>query len=106
MAGSAHAVLWTAVGGLVLLFSGLGWIAAIVSLALTPAARREILEAQGTKRGLGFLLAGKICAWVTIGLSALAWCWAWRSSWAWGRTAPSTAPRPTTPTALNTVFVP
>ena len=71
VAGLAHAVLWTAVGGLLLVFSGLGWIAAIVALALTPGARREITESQGAKRGLGFLLAGKICAWVTIGLSAL-----------------------------------
>jgi hypothetical protein len=70
--GMAHAVLWTAVGGVVLLFSGVGWIAAIVALALTPGARREILESGGAKRGLGFLLAGKICAWVTIGLTVLA----------------------------------
>ena len=71
VAGMAHAVLWTAVGGLVLMGTGLGWIAAIVALALTPGARREVLESQGTKRGLGFLLAGKICAWVNIGLTVL-----------------------------------
>jgi hypothetical protein len=71
VAGMAHAVLWTAVGGLVLMFTGLGWIAAIVALALTPGARREIMEANGAKRGLGFLLAGKICAWVNIGLTVL-----------------------------------
>ncbi|WP_432524504.1 hypothetical protein [Kineococcus sp. SYSU DK006] len=69
--GMAHAVLWTAVGGLVLMGTGLGWIAAIVALALAPGARREVLESQGTKRGLGFLLAGKICAWVNIGLTVL-----------------------------------
>ncbi|WP_432561263.1 DUF4190 domain-containing protein [Kineococcus sp. SYSU DK003] len=69
--GMAHAVLWTAVGGLVLSFTGLGWIASIVALALTPGARREILESHGTRRGLGFLLAGKICAWVNIGLTVL-----------------------------------
>ncbi|WP_432534018.1 hypothetical protein [Kineococcus arenarius] len=69
--GAAHAVLWTSVGGLVLLGTGLGWIAAIVALALTPGARREILAAQGTRRGLGHLLAGKIIAWVTIALSLL-----------------------------------
>ncbi|NAZ77813.1 hypothetical protein GTQ99_20720, partial [Kineococcus sp. T13] len=71
VAGSAHAVLWTAVGGLVLMGTGLGWIAAIVALALAPGARREVLESRGTKRGLGFLLAGKICAWVNIGLTVL-----------------------------------
>ena len=71
VAGMAHAVLWTAVGGLVLMFTGLGWIAAIVALALIPRARREIMEANGAKRGLGFLLAGKICAWVNIGLTVL-----------------------------------
>ncbi|WP_432503176.1 hypothetical protein [Kineococcus arenarius] len=69
--GAAHAVLWTSVGGLVLLGTGLGWIAAIVALALTPGARRELLAAQGTRRGLGYLLAGKIIAWVTIALSLL-----------------------------------
>ncbi|WP_432508791.1 hypothetical protein [Kineococcus auxinigenes] len=69
--GAAHAVLWTSVGGLVLLGTGLGWIAAIVALALTPGARRELLAAQGTRRGLGHLLAGKIIAWVTIALSLL-----------------------------------
>lgn len=70
--GMAHAVCWTAVGGLVLFFTGLGWIAAIVALALTPGARREIVESGGTKRGLGYLLAGKICAWVNIGITVLA----------------------------------
>ncbi|MCI2239929.1 hypothetical protein MO973_36770 [Paenibacillus sp. TRM 82003] len=69
--GTAHAVLWTAVGGLVLLGTGLGWIASIVSLALTPAARREIVASQGARRGLGFLLAGKIISWVTIALTVL-----------------------------------
>lgn len=69
--GMAHAVCWTAVGGLVLFFTGLGWIAAIVALALTPGARREIVESGGTKRGLGYLLAGKICAWVNIGITVL-----------------------------------
>lgn len=71
VAGMAHAVLWTAVGGLVLMFTGLGWVASIVALALTPGARREITESGGAKRGLGFLLAGKICAWVNIGLTVL-----------------------------------
>jgi len=69
--GMAHAVLWTAVGGLLLSWTGLGWVASIVSLCLTPGARREILAANGAKRGLGFLLAGKICAWVNIGIAVL-----------------------------------
>ncbi|MEW1959284.1 DUF4190 domain-containing protein [Kineococcus sp. NPDC059986] len=69
--GMAHAVCWTSVGGLVLFFTGLGWIAAIVALALTPGARREIMESGGTKRGLGYLMAGKICAWVNIGITVL-----------------------------------
>ncbi|WP_432489015.1 chromosomal replication initiator protein DnaA [Kineococcus sp. SYSU DK018] len=71
VAGSAHAVLWTAVGGAVLLFSGLGWIAAIVALALAPGARRDVLASQGARRGLGHVLAGKIVAWVTLALSLL-----------------------------------
>ncbi|GAA0296751.1 hypothetical protein [Kineococcus aurantiacus] len=75
VAGTAHAVLWTAVGGLVLNFFSagtLGWIASVVALALTPGARRDVLASNGAKRGLGYLLAGKICAWVNIGLSVLA----------------------------------
>ncbi|NAZ85338.1 DUF4190 domain-containing protein [Kineococcus indalonis] len=71
VAGTAHAVLWTAVGGLVLVFSGLGWIAAVVALAMAPGARREIVASQGARRGLGHLLAGKVVAWVTIGLTLL-----------------------------------
>ncbi|WP_432511278.1 DUF4190 domain-containing protein [Kineococcus sp. SYSU DK001] len=69
--GMAHAVCWTAVGGLLLSFTFLGWIASIVALALAPGARREVLASQGAKRGLGFILAGKICAWVNLGLSVL-----------------------------------
>jgi len=71
VAGAAQAVLWTAVGGLVLLGTGLGWIAAIVALALTPGARRTVLESGGAQRGLGHLFAGKVVAWVTIGLTVL-----------------------------------
>lgn len=69
--GLAHAVLWTSVGGIVLSWTMVGWIASIVALALIPAARREIVAAHGAKRGLGFLLAGKIVAWVNIGLTVL-----------------------------------
>ena len=72
VAGAAHAVLWTAVGGLVLSGTGLGWIAAVVALALTPGARRTVLESGGAQRGLGHLFAGKVVAWVTIGLTVLA----------------------------------
>lgn len=64
-------MLWTAVGGLVFFGTGLGWIAAIVALALVPGARRSILESGGSRRGLGYLLAGKIVAWATIGLTVL-----------------------------------
>lgn len=69
--GMAHAVLWTSVGGILLSWTLLGWVASIVALALTPGARREILAANGARRGLGFLLAGKIIAWVNIGLTVL-----------------------------------
>jgi len=71
VAGSAQAVLWTGVGSLVLLGTGLGWIAAIVALVLARGAKRSIQASEGRVRGLGFVTGGKVCAWVTIGLTVL-----------------------------------
>jgi len=72
VAGSAQAVLWTGVGSLVLLGTGLGWIAAIVALVLARGAKRSINASEGRVRGLGFVTGGKVCAWVTLGLTILA----------------------------------
>jgi hypothetical protein len=71
VAGSAQAVLWTGVGSLVLLGTGLGWIAAIVALVLARGAKRSVLDSEGRVRGLGFITGGKVCAWVTLGLTVL-----------------------------------
>jgi hypothetical protein len=71
VAGSAQAVLWTGVGSLVLLGTGLGWIAAIVALVLARGAKRSINASEGRVRGLGFVTAGKVCAWVCLGLTIL-----------------------------------
>ena len=72
VAGSAQAVLWTGVGSLVLMGTGLGWIAAIVALVLARGAKRSINASEGRVRGLGFVTGGKVCAWVTLGLTILA----------------------------------
>ena len=72
VAGSAQAVLWTGVGSLVLLFTGLGWIAAIVALVMARGAKRTIHASEGRLRGLGFVTGGKVCAWVSLGLTLLA----------------------------------
>ncbi|NAZ84230.1 hypothetical protein GTR02_20715 [Kineococcus sp. R8] len=71
VAGGAQAVLWTGVGSLVLLGTGLGWIAAIVALVLARGAKRTVQASEGRVRGLGYITAGKICAWVCLALSLL-----------------------------------
>ncbi|WP_432491022.1 hypothetical protein [Kineococcus gypseus] len=71
VAGAAQAVLWTAVGGLLLVLTGTGWIAAVVALAVAPGARRRVLASGGARRGLGHVLAGKVVAWATIALTVL-----------------------------------
>jgi hypothetical protein len=50
---------------------GLGFITAVVALALAPGAKREISASGGQLGGLGFVKAGVICSWVAIGLVAL-----------------------------------
>ena len=43
----------------------------IVSLVLAPGAEREIHDSQGRLGGLGQVRAGKICSWITIGITVL-----------------------------------
>ncbi|PPK97380.1 hypothetical protein CLV92_104201 [Kineococcus xinjiangensis] len=74
VAGQAQAVLWTGIGSLaVLLFTAgiLGFIPAIIALAMAPGARRQVEESQGRLQGLGQIKAGKICAWITLALTVL-----------------------------------
>ncbi|WP_432546104.1 hypothetical protein [Kineococcus sp. SYSU DK004] len=77
--GAAHAVLWTGIGSLVLLGTGLGWLAAIVALVTAPRARRAVAAAvppPGTPPGTppagrGLVTAGVACAWATLALTLL-----------------------------------
>ena len=50
---------------------GLGFIPAVIALALAPGARREIEASGGALGGASQLRAGKIMAWITLGLTAL-----------------------------------
>jgi len=47
-----------------------GIIPAIVALAMSRSARREIDGSHGQIVGQGQLKAGVICSWVTVGLTA------------------------------------
>jgi predicted metal-binding membrane protein len=47
---------------------GLGIIPAIIALALAPGAKREIESSRGMVTGDGFVKAGVICSWITVGL--------------------------------------
>jgi hypothetical protein len=70
-AGRATAVLITGIASLVLLFSCIGFIPAIVALVLAPGAEREINASQGRLTGLSQVRAGRICSWITIGVTVL-----------------------------------
>ena len=50
---------------------GLGFIPAVIALALAPGARREIAVSGGTLGGASQLRAGTIMAWITLGLTTL-----------------------------------
>ncbi|MDQ1306532.1 MAG: hypothetical protein QG671_2364 [Actinomycetota bacterium] len=51
-------------------FYGIGLIPAIVALALSPSAGREIDASAGTLTGRSQITAGIVCAWVAVGLIA------------------------------------
>ncbi len=70
--GRATAVLICGIASLVLLFSCIGFIPAIVALVLARGAQREIEESGGRLVGLSQLRAGRICSWITIAITALA----------------------------------
>jgi len=50
---------------------GLGFIPAVIALAMAPGAKREIEASGGALGGSGQLRAGTIMAWITLGLTAL-----------------------------------
>ncbi len=71
--GKATTVMILGITSLVLLFTcGLGFIPAIISLALVGGARREVAGSGGRLTGSGQISAGKVCSWVTLGLTVLA----------------------------------
>ena len=49
---------------------GIGFIAAIIALAIAGGAEREIAESGGRLAGRGQIRAGRIMSWITIGLTA------------------------------------
>lgn len=58
---------------LVTLFTcAIGFIPAIISLAMAGGAEREIRESGGALGGEGMIKAGRICSWITLALTALA----------------------------------
>lgn len=71
-AGSAVAVAVLGIGSLVVLFTcAVGFIPAIIALVMAPGAEREIAQSGGRLGGLGLVRAGKICAWITLGITGL-----------------------------------
>ncbi len=66
--GKAVAIL---VLGIVSLVVGccIGVVPAIVALAMAGGAKREIAASGGRLSGDGFIKAGVICSWISIGLS-------------------------------------
>ena len=70
--GKAIAILVLGICGLMFMCAyGIGVVPAIVALALAPSARREITASGGRLQGDGFIKAGVICSWVTIGIAAV-----------------------------------
>jgi len=57
------------VGLLMICGYGIGVIPAIIALAMAPGAKREIAASGGTVTGEGFVKAGVICSWITVGLT-------------------------------------
>ena len=70
--GTAIAVLVLGIAGLVFTcMYGIGVIAAIIALALSPKAKREIASSGGALTGDGLVKAGVICSWIAVGLTVL-----------------------------------
>jgi hypothetical protein len=69
--GRATAVLICGIASLVLLLSCIGFIPAIVALALAPGAQRDIAASGGRLTGEGQIKAGRICSWIAIAINIL-----------------------------------
>lgn len=71
--GRATTVLVLGIASLVLLLlCGIGIVPAVISLAMSGGAKREIEQSQGRLGGLGMVTAGRVTSWVTIALFAIA----------------------------------
>ncbi len=67
--GRATAVMVLGIAGLVLTCAwGIGIIPAIVSLAMSGGAKRDIEASGGRLSGLGMVTAGRILGWIAVGL--------------------------------------
>jgi hypothetical protein len=62
------------ISSLVLNFTccGLGFITAIIALAMAGGAQREVADSGGALGGEGQIKAGRVMSWIAVGLSALA----------------------------------
>jgi uncharacterized protein DUF4190 len=69
--GRATTVLVLGIVSLVLLFSCIGFIPAIVALVLAKGARREIAESGGRLTGESQVKAGTIMSWITVALTVV-----------------------------------
>jgi hypothetical protein len=69
--GRATTVLVLGIVSLVLLFSCIGFIPAIIALVLARGAQQEIAGSGGRLTGEGQVKAGRIMSWITIGITAL-----------------------------------
>lgn len=70
--GKATAVMVLGIASLVTMCAyGLGIVPAIIALAMSGSAKREIHNSGGRLSGLGMVTAGRVTSWITIGLSVL-----------------------------------
>jgi len=71
-AGKATAVMILGIASLVTVWCyGIGVIPAIVGLAMSGSAKREIESSGGRLTGLGMVTAGRVMSWVTVGLTVV-----------------------------------
>lgn len=71
-AGKATAVMVLGIASLVTVWCyGLGVVPAIVGLAMSGSAKREIESSGGRLTGLGMVTAGRVTSWITVGLTVI-----------------------------------
>lgn len=71
-AGKATAVMSLGIASLVTVWCyGIGVIPAIVGLAMSGSAKREIESSGGRLTGLGMVTAGRVTSWITVGLTVI-----------------------------------